>query len=142
MRRKLAIAICLVFLASGLIRIGVSSLLIGQVSGWWTVDGEAVLALADTQRFMAERDANIVGFTPLSYFVFLLFMGVTISLGAVAQLRRKRWGLALIGMYLLSHAALFVNFMTVNPKVWLLGSAAGMAVVLAWANRVPGLKAA
>jgi hypothetical protein len=142
MRRKLAIAICLVFLASGLIRIGVSSLLIGQVSGWWTVDGEAVLALADTQRFMAERDANIVGFTPLSYFVFLLFMGVTISLGAVAQLRRKRWGLALIGMYLLSHAALFVNFMTVNPKIWLLGLAAGMTVVLAWANRVPGLKAA
>jgi len=137
MRRKLAIVICLLFLASGLIRMGVSSMMIGQVSGWWVVDGEAVLALEDTRRFIAERDANMVGFTPLSYFAFLLFMGVAISVGAVAQLWRQRWALALIGVYLLSHAALFVNFMTVNPKIWLLALASGMAIVLAWANRTP-----
>jgi hypothetical protein len=142
MRRKFAIVICLLFFASGLIRAGVSALMIGQASGWWVVEGEAALALAETQRFIAERDANIVGFTPLSYFVFLLFMGVTISLGAVGQLRRRRWGLALIGVYLLSHAGLFLNFMTVNPKIWLLVLAAGMAAVLAWANPAHGLEPA
>lgn len=137
MKRKLAIVICLIFLGFGLIRMGVGSLMLGQVSGWWTLDGEPARALADTRRFIAERDANLVGFTPLSYFAFLLVMGATLALGAIAQLRRERWGLALIGVYLLSHAGLFVNFMTVNPKVWLLVLAVGMAAVLAWANRDP-----
>ena len=64
-------------------------------------------------------------------------MGLTISLGAIGQLWRKQWGLVLIGVYLLSHAALFVNFQTVNPKVALLGLAVALTLVLAWANREP-----
>ncbi|WP_430428805.1 hypothetical protein [Parasphingorhabdus sp.] len=135
MKRKLAITICLVFLASGLIRIGVSLLMIGQAMGWWTFGGEATEALADTQRFIAERDANLVGFTPLAYFGFILFMGLTISLGAIGQMWRRQWGLVLIGIYLLSHAALFVNFMTINPKIALLGLAIIATIILVWANR-------
>lgn len=135
MKRKLAIIICLVFLASGLIRIGVSLLMIGQTVGWWSFGGEATEALADTQRFIAEREYNLVGFTPLTYFGFILFMGLTISLGAIGQMWRKHWGLVLIGLYLLSHGALFVNFMTVNPKVLLLGLAIVTTMVLVWANR-------
>lgn len=137
MKRKLAIVICLVFLASGLIRIGVSVLMIGQAMGWWVFDGEAVEALTETQRFIAEREVNLVGFTPIAYFAFILFMGLTISLGAIGQLWRKQWRLVPIGVYLLSHAALFVNFMTVNPKVLLLGLAIVATVVLVWANRLP-----
>jgi|TARA_R100001244_G_scaffold44182_15_gene40097 hypothetical protein len=137
MKRKLAIAICLLFLASGLIRIGVSLLMIGQASGWWSFGGEAVEALADTQRFIAERAVNMVGFTPVAYFGFILFMGITISLGAIGQLWRRPWGLALIGIYLLSHAALFVNFWTVNPKIFLWALTVVMAGVLVWANREP-----
>jgi hypothetical protein len=135
MKRKLAILLCLIFLASGLVRIGVSLLMIGQASGWWTFGGEAVEALADTQRFIAERDFNLVGFTPVAYFGFILFMGVTVSLGAIGQLWRRRWGLVLIGVYLLSHGALFVNFMTVNPKILLWALTVVMAALLAWTNR-------
>ncbi|MEH6700738.1 hypothetical protein [Parasphingorhabdus sp.] len=135
MKRKLAIVICLIFLASGIIRIGVSALMIGQAMGWWIFDGEAVEALADTQRFIAEADINLVGFTPLTYFAFIMVMGLTISGGAVGQLWRRRWGLTLIALYLLSHAALFINFMTVNPKIFLWGLSVVMAGVLVWASR-------
>ena len=134
MKRKLAVALCLIFLVSGLVRIGVSILMIGQAQGWWLFDGEAVVALVDTQRFIAERGTNLAGFTPLSYFAFIAFMGVTISLGAIGQLWRKRWGMALIILYLASHAALFVNFWTVNPKIGLWALTVAMAGLLAWAN--------
>jgi hypothetical protein len=135
MKRKLAIVICLIFLASGIIRIGVSALMIGQAMGWWIFDGEAVEALADTQRFIAEADINLVGFTPLTYFAFIMVMGLTISVGAIGQLWRRRWGLTLIALYLLSHAALFINFMTVNPKIFIWGLSVVMAGVLVWASR-------
>jgi hypothetical protein len=137
MKRKLAIAICLVLLASGLVRIGVGGLMIGQAAGWWALEGEAAGSLADTIRFIREQKSNLVGFTPMSYFAFILFMGLTISLGAIGQMWRKQWGLVLIGIYLLSHGALFVNFMTVNPKIVLLVLATALTVILAWANRLP-----
>ncbi len=135
MKRKLAIAICLLFLASGLIRVGVSLLMIGQAAGWWAFGGEATEALSATQRFIAEQDTNLVGFTPVAYFAYILFMGVTITLGAIGQLWRMQWGFVLITIYLVSHAALFVNFMTVNPKFALLALAIAAAIVLRWANQ-------
>lgn len=137
MKRKLAIVLCCVFLASGLIRIGVGGMMIGQAAGWWVMEGEAAESLAATQRFIGEQKSNIVGFTPISYFAFILFMGFTISLGAIGQIWRRKWGLILIGIYLLSHGALFVNFMTVNPKIALLGLAILLTVILVWANRSP-----
>jgi len=142
MKRRLAIFICLIFLASGLIRIGVSLMMIGQVQGWWFFDGEAVEALADTQRFIAERDVNLVGFTPLFYFAYIMFMGVTISLGAIGQIWRKRWGLVLIVIYLLSHGALFVNFATINPKIFLWGLSVLVTALLIWANGLTSDKTA
>ena len=135
MKRKIAIAICLVFLASGLARIGGSLLVIGNAQGWWAIGGEAVEALADTRRFLAEAETNLLGFTPLGYLGFIGLMGITISLGAIGQIMRKRWGMALICIYLLSHAALFVNFWTVNYKIAFLALAIILTVVLAWANR-------
>lgn len=137
MKRKLGILICLIFLASGVIRIGVSASMIGQAESWWMFGGEAVEALADTQRFIADRDVNLIGFSPLTYFAFILFMGLTISLGAIGQIWRKHWGLVLIGIYLISHGALFVNFMTVNPKIFLWGLSILAALVLIWANQMP-----
>lgn len=52
MKRKLAIGICLAFLASGLIRVGVSVLMMGQAAGWWAYGGEATEALSDTERLL------------------------------------------------------------------------------------------
>ncbi|WP_284126242.1 hypothetical protein [Parerythrobacter aestuarii] len=135
MKRIVAIVICLAFLASGLARIGVSTLMIGQAEGWWNFGGEASEALADTIRFIGEREINLVGFSPVSYFGFIAFMGLTISLGAIGALLRRRWGMALIFTYILSHAFLFVNFWTVNPKLAYLAAAAIGAALVAWAQR-------
>ena len=71
MKRTITIALCLIFLASGLIRIGVSALMIGQAQGWWHFDGEAALALADTRRFIAASAVNLAGFNALSYFGYI-----------------------------------------------------------------------
>ena len=82
MKRKLAIVICCVLLVSVLIRIGVGGMMIGQAAVWWTFDGEAAESLADTQRFLSEQKSNIVGFAPMAYFAFILFMGFkTVGLG-------------------------------------------------------------
>lgn len=137
MVRWLAILVCLVLLVSGAVRIGVSLLMIGQAEGWWNFGGEASEALADTIRFIGERDANLVSFAPVTYFAFILFMGLTIALGAIGQLFRRRWGMVLIVVYLVSHAFLFVNFMTINPKLAYLLAAALGALFLAWSNRQP-----
>lgn len=135
MKRKLAILICLIFLASGLIRIFVGGSMMGLEAGWWAPGGEFAEALADTHRFFGERTVNLVGFTPFTYFGYILFMGVTISLGAIGQLWRRQWGLILITIYLLSHGALFVNFMEINPKILLWALSVAVTAILVWANR-------
>lgn len=134
MKRILALLICVIFLVTGLIRVAVSAVVIGELTGWSQFGGEAALAVADTQRFIAEAQVNLASFTPLTYFVFLMFMGLVVSAGAIGQVWRKNWGLALIGLYVCCHAFLFVNFMTINPKAALLGIALVLALVLAWAN--------
>lgn len=134
MKRVIVVAICIVFFISGLIRIGVGGLMIGQTAGYWDLEGEASVAVVEVEQFIAERDTNLAGFNTMSYFGFILFMGITIALGAIGQLWRKTWGLSLICLYLLSHAFLFVNFMTINPKLVLLVLASVLTGVLWWAN--------
>ena len=135
MKRKLALAICGVFLVTGLIRVGVGTIVISQLTGWWQLGGEAALAVAETRQFIGDASTNLVGFTPFSYFAFLLFMGAIVSAGAIGQMWRKSWGLAMIGTYLCCHAFLFLNFMTINPKIGLLALALLLALILAWANK-------
>ena len=135
MKRKLAILICLIFFASGVLRIFAGGGMMGMEAGWWVLDGEFAEAMEDTHRFFSERTVNLVCFTPFSYFGYIVFMGLTISLGALGQLWRKDWGLVLIGIYLLSHGALFVNFMEINPKIYIWGLSVFVTLVLIWANR-------
>jgi hypothetical protein len=109
--------------------------MIGEAAGYWSFGGEASQALVEVERFIAERNVNLVGFTPETYFGFILFMGVVIGLGAVGQLWRKSWGLSLICLYLSCHTFLFINFMTVNPKLLWLILASALTGVLWWANQ-------
>ena len=134
MKRALALLICAIFLVTGLIRVGVSLVVIGELQGWWVFGGEAAQAVAETREFIAQAPTNFAGFTPLTYFAFLLFMGAVVSLGALAQVWRRGWGMALIGLYLACHSFLFVNFMTINPKIGLVALAAALAGILIWAN--------
>lgn len=135
MERFLAIGLCLVLLAIGLLRSGVGVIVLGEALGWWTMGGEAPLAVAETGEFIQAAPANLIGFSVTGYFAFLLGMGLALSLGAAAQIWRRGWGMGLIIAYLAAHAFLFVNFMTINPKVGFLAAVALLAGLLAWANK-------
>lgn len=134
MRRKFALIVCALFPLAGLIRLGLSLVVICQFNGWWQFGGEAQVVVADTQRFIADAKTDLTELTPLSYFAFLMVMGAILSVGAIGQMRCKSWAFALIGLYLCCHAFLFLNFMTINPKVGLLVVALVLALFHAWAN--------
>lgn len=44
-------------------------------------------------------------------------MGVLLSIGAVGTIVRRRWGFILLWIYIGTHAALFINFLEINPKI-------------------------
>jgi hypothetical protein len=135
MRRTTAILICIIFLAFGLIRIGVGSALIGQELGVLNI--EALSApIEEVKDFLEKRqDQQIIKLNALSYLGVIVFMGVSLALGAVGAIRHKGWGLALIGVYLLTHAGLFVNLQTINPKIAYLGIGVLLYAVLILVNR-------
>lgn len=134
MKRYLAILVVLVFFASGLIRIGVSGLMIGQAADWWNFGGEAVEALADTRAFIGSAEVNLVGFSVPAYFAYIGAMGLVVSIGAIGALLRRSWGVGWLAAYTAMHAALFVNFWTVNPKLWLVLLAVAGIGVIRWGN--------
>ena len=135
MRRTTAIIICIIFLAFGLIRIGVGSALIGQELGVLNIEAFSA-PVEEVEDFLEKRqDQQIIKLNALSYLGVIVFMGVSLALGAVGVLRHKGWGLALIGVYLLTHAGLFVNFQTINPKIAYLGIGVLLYAVLIVVNR-------
>jgi hypothetical protein len=134
--RVVAILICLGLLAFGLIRIGVGGALIGQELGWWSQGGEMAEALAETRHFLAEKSPQaLIPMSPAAYFGVIIFMGVSLSLGAGLCLMNRRGGLSLIALYLATHGWLFVNFQTINPKIAVLGLGIAMWLVLLWVRR-------
>lgn len=75
MRREFALIVCALFALAGLIRLGLSLVVICQLNRWWQFGGEAEVAVADTQRFIADAKTDLTELTPLSYFAFLMVMG-------------------------------------------------------------------
>ena len=54
------------------------------------------------------------------YFGYLLAMGVLLSARAGGVIARAQWGFKTLGVYMVMHAALFVNFQEINPKLLVL----------------------
>ena len=135
MKRWFAIFLCLVLLTIGLIRTGVGVIVIGEAQSWWTFGGEAAQAVAETAEFISNAPNNLLGFSVLGYFLYLLAMGLALIAGATAQIWRARWGMTLIIGYLAAHAFLFINFATINPKVGFVAAVGVVAALLGWANR-------
>ena len=78
-------------------------------------------AVAETSEFLANNaDRSILAFTVPVYFGYIVAMGVVLLGGSIGALRRRAWGVKLIALYLAMHAALFVNYLTINPKIWFL----------------------
>lgn len=122
-------------LVFGLLRIGVVSLLLGQLFGVYEI-AAFIEPIEDTQKFLSVHNSDaLIPLTATSYFAVLVAMGLSLTLGAYGALRRAKWGLALIALYLAMHAGLFVNFLTINPKIVLVFAGAALLGALVWANR-------
>ena len=54
-------------------------------------------------------------------------MGILLTTGAIGTIVRKKWAFQILWVYIGMHAALFVNFQEINPKMFVL---AGQAILL------------
>lgn len=117
MRRIVGLLITILFLGYGLVRVGVGGALLAQAMG--VVEfAELAEAISEVEQFIdARANEQIVPFSVPAYFVYIIAMGILLSAGAVGAIARKWWGHVLIGAYLAMHAALFVNFQEINPKI-------------------------
>jgi hypothetical protein len=51
------------------------------------------------------------------YVGYIALMGLVLAVGSARTLMDRRFGLPLIGTFLVLYAALFLNFLTINRKV-------------------------
>jgi hypothetical protein len=135
MYRIIAIVIGIAFLAYGLLRIGVGSAMLGHELGIFDIDAlqEPIEEVGD---FLEEKaDKQLIPVTVGGYVGYIAFMGLTLSIGAIGSLTNKRFGLPFIATFLLMYAALFINFQTINPKIFHLAVAAVLFLLLLWIKK-------
>lgn len=115
--RLLGIVIALLLLGYGLVRIGVGSLLLAQTLGAINFPDLAD-AVAEVDMFIVARAGyQLLPFSLEGYFLYIVAMGVLLSAGAAGIIARASWGFTTLGVYIAMHAALFVNFQEINPKL-------------------------
>jgi hypothetical protein len=130
MWRLLGLVIIAVLFGYGLIRIGVGGLLLAQSLDLIQVTDLAD-AIAEVKRFTEARaDKEFVSFSVSGYSVYIMVMGLLLAAGAAGVFCYKRWGFILLGLYLSMHAALFVNYQEINPKLFTLALQGLMLVFL------------
>jgi len=134
-RRIIAISIAAAFLVFGLMRLGLGSALLCQVSGGCEIAALEELTQEISGFIETKGDRQLIPFTPFSYIFYIWLMGLVLSLGAAGSLANKSFGLPLIGFYLFLHTAIFVNFLTINRKVAYLIIGVIFLIILQWAKR-------
>ncbi len=132
MKKYLEMAIVMVFLVYGLIRLGVGSLLLGQESG--LIDVEAFRdPIADIAKFLQKSDdKQIIPVSVTGYVSYIALMGVVLITGAYRTFKNHALGLSFIGVFLLMYFVLFINFQTINPKAIHLGVCLLLYIALVW----------
>ena len=117
LKRSLGIVIALLLLGYGLVRIGVGALLLAQTLG--TINfPDLANAVAEVDVFIVARASyQLLSFSLEGYFLYIVAMGVLLSAGAAGTIARASWGFTTLGVYIAMHAALFINFQEINPKL-------------------------
>ncbi len=127
-RRYGGVALAIMFLGYGLVRIGVGVALLTQSLALIDVPDLAE-AVSEVSEFLTARESKqIVPFSVPGYFVYIAAMGFLLTLGGVGALVRRQWAYVSLGLYLGMHAALFINYQEINPK--LVGFAISVALVV------------
>lgn len=130
MKRIAGLFIATIFLGYGLVRIGVGVSLLAQTLDLISFPDLAE-GVAEVKTFIDARASDqIFPFSVPGYFAYILAMGTLLAAGAIGAIARYSWGYVLLGLYLVMHAALFVNFQEINPKLIVLLSQTAMLFAL------------
>ena len=117
LKAKIGLLIAILLLGYGMVRIGVGGALLAQTLHIVNFP-ELAEASLEVKEFISNRASKqIFPFSLEGYFTYILIMGIILSIGAINTLLRKRWGFYLLWLYIGLHAALFINFLEVNPKI-------------------------
>lgn len=117
MKNKIGLLISILLLGYGLIRIGVGGVLLAQIFEIINFS-ELTEATLEVKQFINVRASEqLIPFSLTGYFTYILVMGILLTMGAVGTIARRRWGFILLWLYLAMHAALFINYQEINPKI-------------------------
>ena len=123
MKKIIGMLLCLMLLGYGVIRIGVGGALLAQELAWIHFP-ELADALAEMKVFFDARiGQQLLPFNLAVYNGYILAMGLVLTAGAVGVMYFQRWGFMVLGVYLMMHAALFINFQEFSLNKKLLGLA-------------------
>ena len=123
MKRVTGLVLTLMLLGYGLVRIGVGGSLLAQELAWINLP-ELADALADMKVFFdARADRQLLPFSMTAYNGYILGMGLVLTAGSLGVIYYQRWGFIVLGVYLVMHAALFVNYQEFSLNKKLLGLA-------------------
>ena len=137
MFRIIAMVIGVVFLAYGLLRIGIGSAMLGHELGIFHIEAlqEPIEEVGEFLEEKADNNKQVIPVTVGGYVGYIALMGLMLSTGAIGSLANKRFGLPLIATFLLMYAALFINFLTINPKIVHLAVAVVLFLLLLWIKK-------
>ena len=140
MKNKIGLLIAILLLGYGLIRIGVGGALLAQTLGIVNFSDLAEAALEVKQFINIRASEQIIPFTLAGYFTYILVMGILLTTGAVGTITRRRWGFILLWIYIAMHAALFINYKEINPKIIVLALQVILLFVLIYLRPPKSLK--
>ncbi|NQV52852.1 MAG: hypothetical protein HQ500_06695 [Flavobacteriales bacterium] len=110
----------LLLLGYGLIRIGVGGALLAQTLQIIDFPDLAQANLEVEQFIDARVGQQLIPFSLPGYSTYILVMGTLLSIGAMGTIVRRNWGFTVLWIYIAMHAALFVNYQEINPKLMVL----------------------
>lgn len=117
MRPVIGLVLTALLFGYGLVRIGVGGVLLAQSLEVINFTDLAD-ALSEMRVFLDARvSKELVHFSLPAYSAYIMAMGFLLASGAAGVYCYKRWGFILLGVYLAMHAALFVNYQEINPKL-------------------------
>ena len=117
MKNKIGLLIAILLLSYGLIRIGVGGALLAQTLEIINFSDLTEATLEVKQFINIRASEQIISFTLTGYFTYILIMGLLLTVGAIGAITRKRFGYISLWVYIAMHAALFINFQEINPKI-------------------------
>jgi hypothetical protein len=119
-KNKIGLLIAILLLGYGIIRIGVGGALLAQTFEIVSSSDLAEATLKVKQFIDIRANKQIIPFTLTGYFTYILVMGILLATGAIGTIFRRKWGFILLWIYLVNHAALFINYQEINPKLFVL----------------------